>query len=447
MSICFVAMPFGKKKDAGGREIDFNSIYEDVIAPAIRDARLTPYRADEELRGGIIHQPMYEALLLCDFVVADLTTANPNVFYELGIRHAMKPYATVLMQGGGVQLPFDVAPLRTITYELTANGQVADPAKLHDMIRKFLETAVSDVRTKVDPPPDPDSPLFQLIKTYPVIPHDRAEIFRNAARSDALKMKLRAARKSVAGLKEFEAGIEDLAEVEAAIAIDLMLAYRDAKGFEEMIALVDRFPAPLKATTLVREQLALALNRAGRGEEAEAILKKILEERGANPETYGLLGRVHKDRWSLAVEAGDDVLAPAQLEEAIAAYLTGFEADWRDAYPGINAVTLLSTKCEGDPRLDEILPVVRYSVRRKIARGKPDYWDYATLLELAAHAEDETDGKQAFGKMLTTAPAPMMADTTKKNLKMIVDSRALCGKPALAWLDPIIERLMKIAGT
>lgn len=214
-----------------------------------------------------------------------------------------------------------------------------------------------------------------------------------------------------------------------------------------MIALVDHFPAPLKATTLVREQLALALNRARRGEDAEVILKKILEERGPNPETYGILGRVHKDRWSRAVEEGDDVLAPAQLEEAINAYLTGFEADWRDAYPGINAVTLLSTKCERDPRLDEILPVVRYSVRRKIAKGKPDYWDYATLLELAAHAEDETDGKQAFGKMLTTAPAPMMADTTKKNLKMIVDSRALCGKPALAWLDPIIERLTKIAGT
>lgn len=447
MSICFVAMPFGKKRDAGGREIDFNSIYEDVIAPAIRDAELTPYRADEELRGGIIHQPMYEALLLCDFVVADLTTANPNVFYELGIRHAMKPYATVLMQGGGVQLPFDVAPLRAITYELTANGQVADPAKLHDMIRKFLVTAVSDVRTKVDPPPDPDSPLFQLIKTYPVIPHDRAEIFRNAAQSDALKIELKAARKSVADLNAFAAQIEDLPEVEAALAIDLMLAYRDARAFEEMIVLVDRFPAPLKATTLVREQLALALNRAGRGEEAEVILKKILEERGPNPETYAILGRVHKDRWLRAVEAGDDILAPAQLEQAIDVYLAGFEADWRDAFPGINAVTLMSVKCERDPRLDEILPVVRYSVRRKIARGKPDYWDYATLLELAAHAEDEGEGKQALGKMLTTAPAPMMAETTKKNLKMIVDSRAACGRPALTWLDPIIERLTKIAGT
>jgi len=446
MSICFVAMPFGKKRDANGREIDFNSIYEDVIAPAIRDAELTPYRADEELRGGIIHEPMYEALLLCDFVVADLTTANPNVFYELGIRHAMKPYATVLIQGGGVQLPFDIALLRTITYELTPDGAVADPDKLRGSIHKFLEAAVTDVRTKVDPPPDPDSPLFQLIKTYPQIPHDRAEIFRNAAQSDALKIKLRKARKSVADLKEFEAQIENLAEVEAALAIDLMLAYRDANAFDEMIALVDRFPAPLKATALVREQLALALNRVGRGEDAEEILLKVLAQRGPNPETYGLLGRVHKDRWSRAVAERDEELANAQLDLAIKAYLAGFEADWRDAYPGINALTLLATRCERDPRLDEILPVVRYSVRRKIAKGQPDYWDYATILELAAHAEDEQDGKQALGNMLTKMPAPMMADTTTKNLKTIVASRATCGKPPLTWLDPIIERLEKIAG-
>ena len=61
------------------------------------DAGMDPIRADEEQVGGIIHKPMFERLVLCDYAVADLTTANANVFYELGVRHAVRPYSTVLL--------------------------------------------------------------------------------------------------------------------------------------------------------------------------------------------------------------------------------------------------------------------------------------------------------------------------------------------------------------
>src|SRR4029077_6839859 len=57
-------------------------------------AGLLPVRADEEQSGGIIHKPMFERLILCEIAVADLTTANANVFYELGVRHAVKPATT-----------------------------------------------------------------------------------------------------------------------------------------------------------------------------------------------------------------------------------------------------------------------------------------------------------------------------------------------------------------
>ena len=87
--LCFVLMPFGVKKDpSGGPDIDFDRIYEDAIRPGIEAAGMEPIRADEERTGGIIHQAMFERLLLCDFAVADMTTANANVFYELGVRHA-----------------------------------------------------------------------------------------------------------------------------------------------------------------------------------------------------------------------------------------------------------------------------------------------------------------------------------------------------------------------
>ena len=82
-------MPFGKKPDNGGLLIDFDSVYYDLIFPAIEEAGLKPIRADEEKVGGIIHKPMFERLILCEYAVVDLTTANPNVFYELGVRHAV----------------------------------------------------------------------------------------------------------------------------------------------------------------------------------------------------------------------------------------------------------------------------------------------------------------------------------------------------------------------
>jgi hypothetical protein len=79
----------------------------------------------------------------------------------------------------------------------------------------------------------------------------------------------------------------------------------------------------------------------------------------------------------------------AAEHKAINAYVNGFESDWRDAYPGINAVQLMELREPPDPRRTELLPVVTYSVKRRIESKQPDYWDYATLLELAMLDSDE----------------------------------------------------------
>ena len=88
--LCFVLMPFGKKNISAGQTVDFDAIYSTLIQPAIAAAGMEPLRADEEAVGGMIHKPMYERLILCDFAVADLTGANANVFYELGLRHGVR---------------------------------------------------------------------------------------------------------------------------------------------------------------------------------------------------------------------------------------------------------------------------------------------------------------------------------------------------------------------
>ena len=95
--VCFVLMPFGTKEAPVLGKVHFDAVYAKIIAPAIAEAGLQCIRADEELVGGVIHKPMYERLLLCDYAVADLSMANANVYYELGIRHATRPWSTVLL--------------------------------------------------------------------------------------------------------------------------------------------------------------------------------------------------------------------------------------------------------------------------------------------------------------------------------------------------------------
>ena len=160
--VCFVDMPFGKKPDlASGVEVDFDRVYAAAIQPAIEESGLEPMRGDQERTGGVIHTPMFGRLLLSDFVVADLTLANPNVYYELGIRHTARPFTTVPIFATIHSLPFDVSMVRAIPYALEA-GKLTDEAaeKLKAGIRARLDEAIRGAASN-------DSPLFQLIPNFP----------------------------------------------------------------------------------------------------------------------------------------------------------------------------------------------------------------------------------------------------------------------------------------
>src|SRR5829696_7486785 len=104
---------------------------------------------------------MYERLLLCDFAVADLTTANPNVLYELGIRHAARPRTTLTAFASKKPLPFDVAMLRTQLYELTSRNVLTQRAA--EELRRQVAAHLLDLRRLARHHDSTDSPLFQLI--------------------------------------------------------------------------------------------------------------------------------------------------------------------------------------------------------------------------------------------------------------------------------------------
>ena len=442
--LCFVLMPFGLKKDpSGGPDIDFDRIYQEAIRPGIEAAEMEPIRADEERTGGIIHQAMFERLLLCEFAIADLTTANANVFYELGVRHAARPATTITIFSSAP--PFDVNYLRAIPYKLGVNNSFGPAESL--ALRESLTRRLEDVRKLARETGASDSPIFQLLKEYkaPDIGRLKTDTFRDRVEySVSLKRELAHARerRDRDGLLALERSLGPLDGAEAGVLVDLYLSYRAVQSWDNMIELYNRLPLPLKRNVMVREQYAFALNRNKRRQEAVQVLEDIVSEQGPGSETNGLLGRVYKDLWVEARDKGDEIRAKGYLRRAIESYERGFEADWRDAYPGINAVTLLDIK--GDEpslkRRSELLPVVRFAVMQRLKSVTPDYWDHATMLELAVLNGDPEAAEQYLSDAIVTIRESWEPLTSANNLKLIRDARRN-RKVEQPWLDEIIGQL------
>jgi hypothetical protein len=245
---------------------------------------------------------MFERLMLCHYAVADITGANPNVFYELGIRHAMRPRSTVIVLNEGTVLPFDIALVRGIAYKTDAGGE---PVEV-----EATRAAIADQLKSARGLPHDDSPIFQLIEGLPrfEVDHAKTDIFRQAVDySEKYKERLHAAvREGPEAVETIanEPALANLLEIEGGVVVDLFLSLRDVKAHAAMIDLYERMPRPLQRAKMMREQLAFALNREGRFEEAEKVLKEVIAEFGPSSETNGLLGRVYKDRWDRAKQEG-----------------------------------------------------------------------------------------------------------------------------------------------
>jgi hypothetical protein len=193
---------------------------------------------------------------------------------------------------------------------------------------------------------------------------------------------------------------------------------------------------------MMREQLGFALNRDGRFEKAEEVLKAVIKDFGPSSETNGLLGRIYKDRWEIARDRGRPE-AKSLLRRAIETYLEGFQADWRDAYPGVNAVTLMDRLDQPDPRKEQVLPVVRYAVTRKLAKN-PDYWDHATLLELAVLASDRDDAQDKLSDATAAECKAWMLKSTARNLGLTRAAREARREDA-AWIGDLERELLEKA--
>lgn len=254
---CFIDMPFGRKTDLkSGVEIDFDQIYSRAIEPAVLAAGLQCIRGDREDTGGIIHTAMFARLLMAEFVIADLTSANPNVFYELGVRHAARPYTTIPIFATLGPPPFDVGMVRAIPYELTSGA-------LNESSAQALKDAlVKRIRTALESPVSKDSPLFQLFDGYPGITmsHELTDVFRDrVAYSQGFRTRLAQARAlqpptaARQALRAIEATLGDIVTAERGVVVDLLLSYRAVEDFDAMIALIGRMSGEVRSAAMTRQ--------------------------------------------------------------------------------------------------------------------------------------------------------------------------------------------------
>jgi tetratricopeptide (TPR) repeat protein len=440
-------IPFGQKSDLkSGVVVDFDQIYNEAIKPAIEACGLEALRGDEERTGGIIHGAMFARLLLAEFVVADLTLANPNVFYELGIRHAAKPYTTVPIYANVSALPFDVALVRAVGYQLKKGKLTKGTAqKLKSQLAKRLCEAISGATTH-------DSPLFQLIPKFPGIdlPDAVTEAFKDRIRqAEEFRDILSAARAKPVrerrdALLKIRSDLGDLKTVQRSVLIELMSSFRDAEAFEELVELYNSFPAPVKEYVIVKQQFALALNRRNQPDDREKalrILDELLKDRGHDSETLGIKGRIHKDTYKEAEQTGR-ITAAAALDNAIDAYTKGFEADPRDYYPGVNAINLLMQKddTEALKEVVRLLPLVSFAVERRGGASSGNYWDLATVLELACIGDDWATANRVLPKVILAATNSFETATTLGNLRLLKKALERTARE-VAKLDGILDEL------
>jgi len=132
MKSCFFISPIGAA-DSIERAAS-NKLLKFIIEPVLQRCGFdNPVRADQITQPGVVTSQIFTKLWNDDLVIADLSGSNPNVFYELAVRHmARKP--CVLMIRKAERLPFDVAPNRTIFFDFDVEDAGKAQAELEAMI-------------------------------------------------------------------------------------------------------------------------------------------------------------------------------------------------------------------------------------------------------------------------------------------------------------------------
>lgn len=356
--VCFVAMGFGEKMDyQNSKKVDLDKIYLKVIKPLFEE-ELTEYRlirADEIVGSSIIDVSMYALLLNADLVIADLTTLNANAIYELGVRHAVRPFSTIIMVQKDNKIPFDLEHSRYLTYEEIGEELDIDEA---NEIKKSLKEFVLSSKGEIV-----DSPLY----TY--LPNTQPPTISD---------------------EEYNRFIQKAEESNETITNLLNEAKESMKqdDFKGAIVSWKKLKKALPNNEYVVQQLALSIYKSRFPNETKALenalelIKELNPEKSLDLETLGITGAIYKNLYRLNNNFD-------YLDEAIEYYNKGYIIK-KDYYNGENYANCLAMKTKKNDITDEERGFLRYEIKKvytdvisiiegSLENEEENYWMYATL--------------------------------------------------------------------
>ena len=338
----FIVRPFSVKEG-----IDFDRVERELVAPALAQLGIAGRTTGEILRQGNIRTDMFERLLTADLVIADMSIHNANVFYELGIRHALRDQRTFLIRCKGDEVPFDLRTDRYFEYDRENPGQSLDM-----LVAALRETMKSENK---------DSPVYQLIPELEP-PDPRKFLFLPRTFLEELELaeadrdigKLGLLADELKGLSWEVEGLHRVGDAQFRVK-----AYEGARVTWERALQFDA--GDFQANRL----LGTIYQRLGDLSRSDQALRRVLQKARVQDselaEIHSLIGSNEKVRWRSEWTAFDGeerqrtALLSPYLLSAIEAYQKGFRADQNHYYSGLNLLAILT-------------------VRLELARRFPDVW-------------------------------------------------------------------------
>jgi tetratricopeptide (TPR) repeat protein len=338
----FIIRPFGTQ-----REINFDEVERVLIAPALDRLGIGGRTTIEIVEAGNIRIDMFQRLLTADLVVADLSIHNANVFYELGIRHALCDRHTSMLRCREDKFPFDLQTDRYFEYSREAPS--ASLASLIEAIRQTIDSKKADSPVFLALPnlraPDPSKFL-----TVPLAFGEEVE----RAAVDRRPGDLRLLASEVQ--KDFEWGIVGLRVI--GHAQFKLNAFEGAKETWEAVRKND--PDDLEANLL----LGTIYERLGDLTRSTQALERALDnpdiEKNDRSEACSLLARNAKTRWrdgwkaAAADERRATALRSPWLKDAYENYSRAFDEDLNHYYSGLNALAMLTIMVELGAMLPDV---------------------------------------------------------------------------------------------
>jgi hypothetical protein len=436
MKSCFVVQGYGRKTDyRDGRVLDLDASYA-IIKDAVEGAGLECLRADEIQHSGSIDLPMYEWLLKADLVVADLSTYNVNAVFELGVRYALRPHATIIVAEEQFQNPFDFSHLVIRRYKHLGDDIGAREARRFcGELKEAIAAIVADAKV--------DSPIYTFLP-HLLPPQDPKEQDA-AALAPFMPPPTEAA--PVATSPANAGSADDLNTKQLIDQAQHKIATSDFAGARRLF---EQAAQRRPTDSFIIQRLALVTYKSQQPDAktallvAREVLRPLKPQTCNNPETLGIWGAIHKRLWEIDHD-------PALLDTGVTAYARGFALK-QDHYTGINFAFMLDLRaCEALKAGQRDEAITDHTLARRMRHdviqlasahlerlgddtsGDECYWVLASLWEAALGIGDLAALARHEARLRTMKSAAWMSDTWqaqgRKLRELLDDYAALSRQP------------------